>query len=304
MRNSDSRARATQVEWPTLVVLVLCYAVWAVALFVVAPISTGFAIVLAGFAIALHSSLQHEILHGHPFANQRLNDALVFPSLIVVIPFQRFRDTHLAHHHDADLTDPYDDPETNYLGPASWDRLCIIRRSIFEANRTLFGRMVLGPWIAQYMFVTSDLKAIRAGDRAVLWGWLWHIPSVAIVGLLIWISSMSFWAYGLAVYLGVALLKIRTYAEHKAHEKVRGRTVIIEDRGPFALLFLNNNYHVVHHMHPRVAWYNLPRLFRNQRERYLSCNEGYYFASYAQIFRHFLWRKKDPVVHPFAQREG
>ena len=53
------------------------------------------------------------------------------------------------------------------------------------------------------------------------------------------VSEMPFWAYLLSAYLGLSLLKIRTFLEHQAHEKARGRTVIIEDRGPLALLFLN-----------------------------------------------------------------
>ena len=39
-----------------------------------------------------------------------LNEALVFPALSLAIPYQRFRDSHLAHHNDEILTDPYDDP--------------------------------------------------------------------------------------------------------------------------------------------------------------------------------------------------
>ena len=69
---------------------------------------------------------------------------------------------------------------------------------------------------------------------------------------------MPWWAYLLAAWIGHALLKIRTYLEHRAHEAPRARTVIIEDRGPLALLFLNNNLHVVHHCHPAVPWYRLP----------------------------------------------
>jgi len=51
-------------------------------------------------------------------------------------------------------------------------------------------------------------------------------------------------------------------------------------------------------MHPRVPWYQLPKLFRENRERYLSRNDGYYFRSYAQIFRRYLFKAKDPVPHP------
>ena len=58
-------------------------------------------------------------------------------------------------------------------------------------------------------------------------------------------------------------------------ERVGGRTARIEDRGPLAFLFLNNNLHAVHHMHPTAQWYRLPALYRADRARYLACNEGY-----------------------------
>jgi fatty acid desaturase len=114
---------------------------------------------------------------------------------------------------------------------------------------------------------------------------------------------MPVWAYLLAAYLGVSLLKIRTFLEHQAHERARGRTVIIEDRGPLALLFLNNNLHVVHHAHPRVPWYRLPALYRANRARFLGMNEGYRFGSYGEIFTRYLLRAKDPVPHPLLRRE-
>jgi fatty acid desaturase len=41
-------------------------------------------------AIALHSSLQHEVTHGHPFNERRLGEALVFGSLNLVIPICGF----------------------------------------------------------------------------------------------------------------------------------------------------------------------------------------------------------------------
>jgi fatty acid desaturase len=63
-------------------------------------------------------------------------------------------------------------------------------------------------------------------------------------------------------------------------------------------LFLNNNFHVVHHMHPGVAWYKLPALYFGNRAHYLRRNDGYQYRSYAEIFRQFLFRAKDPVPHP------
>jgi fatty acid desaturase len=124
------------------------------------------------------------------------------------------------------------------------------------------------------------------------------VPQVAVVLGWVWAAPMPLWAYLLAVWLGIALLKIRTFLEHRAHEKASGRTVIIEDRGPLALLFLNNNLHVVHHMHPEVPWYRLPALYAARRDHYLRRNGGYVYPSYGQIFRDYLWRAKDPVPHP------
>ena len=74
---------------------------------------------------------------------------------------------------------------------------------------------------------------------------------------------------------------------------------MIEDRGFLAFLFLNNNFHVVHHSHPRVPWYRLPQLYAKNRERFLTRNGGYVYRSYADIFRRHLLRRKDPVPHPF-----
>ncbi|WP_297774275.1 fatty acid desaturase [uncultured Roseovarius sp.] len=291
-------ARSGRIEWPTLLLLAICYAIWIIGTTWAVTLSLPFAVFLTGLAIALHSSLCHEALHGHPFRRRAWNEAAVFPCLCLLIPYGRFRDTHLAHHREEHLTDPYDDPESNYLDPQVWARLPSWGRALLRINNTLAGRMLIGPFVAQTAFLRADYRAIRAGDRAVLNAWLWHAPAIALV--LIWLSfaEMPVWAYLLAVWIGLGVLKIRTFLEHRAHERASGRTVIIEDKGPFALLFLNNNLHVVHHMHPEAPWYLLPALYASRRDHYLRRNDGYVYRSYLQIFREHLWRAKDPVPHP------
>jgi fatty acid desaturase len=286
-------------EWPTVMVLAACYGLWVVATTVLWEAFAPGAFVVLAVAIAWHSSVQHEALHGHPFRDARLNAALVFPALGLLVPYGRFRDTHLAHHLDAVLTDPYDDPETNYHDPAVWAAMPRWRRAVLEFNNTLLGRLVVGPAVGMAGFLSADLRAIRRADRKVLVAWLWHGPAVAVAVLWVWWAAVPGWAWLVACYAAMSLLKIRTFLEHQAHERVRGRTVVIEDRGPLAWLFLNNNYHVVHHMHPRVPWYRLPGLYAANRERYLARNEGYAFRSYAEVFRRFFLRAKDPVPHPF-----
>ncbi|MEL7013472.1 MAG: fatty acid desaturase, partial [Pseudomonadota bacterium] len=242
------------VEWPTLALMAACYAVWAVSIFWLASIWLPLGIIGATLAIAQHSSLTHEAIHGHPFRTAWVNEAMMFTPLGLSVPYRRFRDLHLAHHVDSILTDPYDDPETNYLDPAVWHTLPRWVQRILIINNTLAGRMILGPAISLMALVQEDWSQIRAGDKGILQAWVLHGLGVIPVIWVVMASPMPLWAYVIAAYAGFSILKIRTFLEHQAHERASGRTVVIEDRGPLALIFLNNNLHVVHHMHPAVAW--------------------------------------------------
>jgi fatty acid desaturase len=287
------------IEWPTLVVFAATYALWAFATTVLWTLSPVVATLVAALAIGQYSSLTHEVLHGHPFRSRWLSEALVFPGLTIYVPYLRFKDLHLQHHFDPALTDPHDDPEANFLDPAVWAGLSPVRKLLLRFNSTLLGRMLVGPAISGWALVAGDIASILQGDRRAALGWALHAPGVALVGLwLLTVGTMPVWAYLLAAYLGWSLVKIRTFLEHRAHEAARARTVVIESRGPLALLFLNNNFHAVHHMHPGVAWYRLPALYFANRDHYLRRNEGYSYRSYVEIFRAYLFRAKDPVPHP------
>lgn len=290
-------------EWRTLSLIVFCYGLWGVALFwlwSLVPVVSILALILA---CALHGSLSHEILHGHPFANKRINDALVFLPLSLFFPYQRFRDLHLAHHQNSALTDPYDDPESNYMDPAVWHQLGRFQQRILRLNNTLAGRIVLGPAVGQVCFMRAEMQLLAQGDRAVLRAWGLHGLGLIGVLWLIVLSPSPVWAALLGAYGGAGVIKMRTFLEHRAHEAQRARTVIIEDKGPLALLFLNNNLHVVHHMHPNLPWHALPAAYARNKAYYQRVNQGYVYPSYGAIIRQYLWQAKDPVPHPLWPQE-
>lgn len=293
-----ANAARKDVAWPTLGICVLCHfgvvgsTVWAQDMGLLLS-----ALVLT-LALTLYSSFNHEVLHGHPFRNEAANTALVFPAWGLLVPYPRFRDTHLAHHHDPSLTDPYDDPETNFIDPAVWAVWSPLRRRLYQWNNTLLGRISLGPLIGLCAFYGSDLRAIRAGDRQVIDAYLFHTAS--LVPVVLWIgtvSEMPSWLYAIAVYLSHSILRIRTFLEHRAHEKARCRSVIIEDRGLLSFLFLKNNLHAVHHACPALPWYKLQSHYAERRAQFLKRNGGYAYRSYAQVAQLFLLRAKDPVPH-------
>ena len=287
-------------EWPTFAALLGCYGGWIALLFGPLWLSVpGLAVM-----IALQSSLQHEIIHGHPTRYPWLNVALVFASLNLLIPYGRFHDTHLAHHTDEWLTDPYDDPESNYLDPAVWNALPTWLQRVHVLNATLAGRLMIGVLISQYYFMRSDLRDICAGRKDVLRDWLLHIPAAALVIWIVIATGYPLWAYFLAAYGGLALLKIRTFAEHRAHEDVQARTAVIEDRGFFAFLFLNNNFHSVHHMYPHISWYALPGFYQAQKGKFMLGNQGYIYKGYRQLFARHFFHCKEPVPHPLWPSTG
>ena len=294
----NTPTRADAIEWPTVILLIGTYGLWALATTVLYAASPVLGIVVAGVAIAQFCSLQHEVLHGHPFRNRLANEALVFPALTLTIPYGRFRDLHLAHHYDPALTDPYDDPESNFMDPAVWARLPAVMRVFLRANNTLLGRIFLGPLIGNATWLRSELRLVIAGDRAAQRDWLLHVAGLVVLALWLAPAQMTLWAYVVAAYLGQGILKIRTFLEHRAHTAPRARSAIVEDRGLLALLFLNNNLHALHHSQPNVAWYRLPALYAANRGAVLARNEGYVYASYLEVFRAHLFRTKDPVPHP------
>ena len=294
----ETKRKPYEMEWPTLALLTICYAGWMLATTWMASFWLPPAMLTATLLITLHSSLTHEALHGHPFRSGLLNEACVFPCLGLAIPYRRFRDTHLAHHHDPVLTDPYDDPETNFLDPNVWILLPNWFKCVLRFNNTLLGRLILGPAFSLWALARDDIKAVRRKNSSVILAWALQV--IGVVPVIFWIywSAMPFWAYLICAYAGFSILKIRTFLEHRAHERASGRTVIIDDRGPLSILFLKNNLHAVHHMHPRVAWYRLPGMWRENREKYLRRNDSYYYRSYWEVFRKYLFKAKDSVPHP------
>lgn len=293
------RQKIRCVQWPTLALIVFCYTAIAVVTYFSSYTTPWLTVPTLAVLLALHSSLQHELLHGNPFKQTWLNDLLAFPAVGLLVPYIRFKDTHLAHHHDENLTDPYDDPEANYLDPINWaNHPCWLQR-LYRYNNTLLGRMILGPFIGMFSFYPADALNALKGDRAITKAYVWHLAGVLLAA--IWIIGIANWTWLqwlAAAYGGMLILRIRTYLEHQANENVPARTAIVQDRGPLAWLFLFNNFHCVHHQHPRMPWYKLPGYYRKHQSHFDELNEHYTFRHYGQVFKQFLFRAKDPVPHP------
>ncbi|KAA3507817.1 fatty acid desaturase [Agrobacterium rosae] len=304
LRSHHRLMRKMRIEWPTIGLLSACYGFWGAAGYGLYPTYPIAALLLMGVAVALHSSLQHEVLHGHPTRSARVNEALVFAPLGVFYPYRSYKRTHLQHHADERLTDPFDDPESYYRALSDWETMPVFLRHLLSWNNTLIGRVIIGPPLMVVGFTASEWCKILKGDRKVIIAWMLHlsglIPTLLVVSHLF---GIPVWLYvGVSAYLGVSIIAIRSYCEHQWAEQPDGRTIIVEN-SLLAPLFLYNNLHFVHHKLPTVAWYDLPSLYRSGRADWQRMNEGYVFTNYFEVFRAFAFKAKEPVVHPVLRRD-
>ena len=301
-RQRTGLLRSAAEAW-TLALLIVVYALWALLAVVFPDLPLWLSCPLLVLITVQFMSIQHEIVHGHPTRSGWLNEALVSLPLGLLFPYRRYRTLHLRHHNDENLTDPFDDPESWYFEPEDFARQPAPVRWLWRANATLLGRLLLGPLLSVVGLVRMDLRAIFAGDRGILWDWVLHLAGVAAVLVILRLSGFSLLAYlGFVALPSMSVLMIRSFAEHRASEAKEHRTAIIPDRGLFALLFLNNNLHAVHHAHPTVAWYRLPRLFNEQRAHFETANGGYGYRSYLALIARHLLRPVNSVAHPIWHR--
>ncbi len=299
----QKRRFLAEVEWPTLAVLCACYLAWAVSCVFYQELGAILFLLMTAPLVTLHSSLQHEALHGHPTRSAAINEALVFLPLGLLFPYRRFKALHLKHHSDSSLTDPYDDPESFYYALRDWQKLPGWMRKALDFNNTFLGRFTAGPLVMFVGFAARDMQLMQDGDRRVMLAWAFHSLGIAAVLAWTWgVGGIPPALYLATAYLGLSILNVRTFAEHQAHEAPGGRTVIVEASPFFGLLFLNNNLHYVHHENPRVAWYDLPALYRSRRAEYLAANGSYAFSGYGEMLRKYLLRAKAPVPHPHLRR--
>ena len=287
-----------RIEYPTLFLAILCYSLFIGAAILLWPVAPAAAILVMAVMGALQSSLAHECLHGHPFRNPHLNEALAYLPLTLAYPYRRYRSLHLKHHENASLTDPFEDPESYYRASWQFDRLPRPLRWLLRINNALLGRLICGPWLSVAGFFAREGGAILRGESDVRRAWAHHVAGCVPIFLLLWAMGIPVWVYIICVcWPALSLIALRSFAEHRWHETEDGRCIIVE-KSTLSWLFLNNNLHLVHHAHPQVPWYDLPRLYARQKAAWRKRSAGYVFSGYRALWRTWAIRPKEPVVHP------
>ena len=299
---SGGKSPRRGVEWPSVALCCGVYGGFLCLTWFHAALPRPMFAALGAALLALQSSMQHEFIHGHPTAWRRLNRALGAVPLTLWLPFESYRRTHLVHHCDERLTDPFDDPETQYWTAEDWTALGPLGRAFIMVHSTLAGRLVFGPAWNIGRYLANEAKALAAGDRATRRIWIGHALSSAVV--LAWVVGVCgidplFYLCAL-VYPAASILLLRSFAEHRAEAGIFERTAIVENAPILGFLFLYNNLHAAHHERPLIPWYELPAWYRQNRDRLVAQNGGLVYQGYAEVARRYLFVPHHVQVHPLS----
>lgn len=290
-------------EWPTWLLIGAIHGGWCATLYHWQALGTPAATVLMIWWCAWYMSLQHELIHGHPTRWPAVNRLFGILPLAVWYPYQLYRESHLRHHVDSHLTMPALDTESSYVSSAAWAGMNRPLRALLWFNRTFWGRMLVGPAIAIGGVWVEAIREPLRGDWRHVPMWLRHL---AMLGAMLWWFDAAFgvsplWYLLAIAYPAQSLAMIRSYYEHRPAEDHKQRIVLNEAGAVFRLLFLNNNYHLVHHDFPSLPWYLLPRVYRARRDEYIVRSGGFHVRGYGQLMREFGFKPVDAPVHPHPQ---
>lgn len=289
-------------EWPTWLLLIGVYSGWFGLLLSSHWLGLWPTTAAMIPLVVLWMSVQHELLHGHPTRWLWVNKALGYAPFALWYPYTLYRDTHLAHHRDDDLTLPGLDPESRYLSRQHWQHTPRLIRGLRWLDKTLPGRLMCGAPLALVALVREAFSRLRRGDLPTWQMWLTH---VAFTLLMFWFiarfSALPVWHYVLLITLpALSVSMVRSYYEHRPAERPEQRTVINEAAWVWSWLFLHLNLHLVHHDLPGLPWYFLPRVYQARREQWLARSGGFLVRGYGELFRRHSWSPIDSPQHPHA----
>jgi fatty acid desaturase len=289
---------SAEFEWPTWLVWATIWGMWVVLVGSYGSIPTWVSTPLLVVLLAWYMSFQHELTHGHPTRNETINRLVGLPPLAIWYPFDTYKQDHLKHHDDAHLTEPGVDTESNYITPAQAATMGALALWLYKSQRTVLGRFLIGPAIVNISLWTRLARALAGGDWGALKVWAVHLPLAA---LLLWAleryTALSAWHYCFGIaYPALGLAMLRSLYEHRPGALPAHRTVINEAAAPWRLLYLNNNYHVVHHAYPQLPWYQIPALYAAERAAWHAGNGGFVLPGYLYLIRNFAWRAIDNPV--------
>ncbi len=237
------------IAWPTCLLAGVALSLWGAGIGLSLTMSPWLALAMMSLAAYLAFTPMHDSAHRGVGQSSRLNAVVGrLCSVPLLGPFAAFRYVHLEHHKHTN--DAEKDPD-------------------FYSGR--------GPaWLRPLRWVTQDLHYyvvyLKARRSA---GELGEVVLV-FLALLLACLGLTLTGYGMLALLWIVSSRLALlflaysfdYLPHRPH-KVKGKdnrflATSVRPSGLLQVLLLNQNLHLIHHLHPAVPFYRYGKLWRAQ----------------------------------------
>lgn len=253
------RGHAGMFAWPTVLllgaVLGVEVAIWWAALNAMIPLWVGglLASVPSYAAFTVAHEAAHENIHGGDARYKRVNDLCGWiASVFLFAPYEAFKVIHLTHH--AHTNDPDHDPDHWVVGASA----------LGVAARCW---TILPHYYADYLWGrTSKLQAARSGRALTIAATLVLVALFGVgVWAGLWLELLALWVLP-AIFASGFLALVFDWLPHHPHdsqERFHDTRVLLVT--PLTLPLLWQNYHLIHHLYPRVPFYRYGTCFDEVR---------------------------------------
>jgi beta-carotene hydroxylase len=253
------------VAWPTVFVAMAIVAAFATVTTLgtmhIIPLWIG--LVLNTFILYLDQTPLHEACHGNIAGRDSkmlwLNQAVGYTcGAILLHEYKAFRFMHLAHHRDTNNPD---------LDPDNWV-------AVEGPFKVLWRCLTIVYWYNQYFWKHIAFHAHIPGMRPLTI----HIAVMylGLYGIALGLALFGWWREVLALWIGPHILASALiiyffaylpHMPHEVHERYRD-TNIFWFKGKIMEpivngLYMFQNFHLIHHLFPRVPFYLYPKAFRS-----------------------------------------
>lgn len=244
------------------------------------------AVVLIAGRQGVFGYLMHEQTHWNGIKGRK-GDIFtnLFISWPVFVSVERYGSIHLSHHENYFTEKDPDFHRKNgpdWTFPMPWSRLL-----------WLFTRDLLGLNTISALIGKNSGNAVSVRRVAALPAWVQIVYYTVIIALVTifnaWFEFFILWLLPLLTVIQVRI-RISAICEHKYNlldPSIPDSTPIVKLSLLERIIFpdLNFGYHIYHHMHPRIAWRNLPKVHEIFRSEGL-VNDAEVFPTQWSFLRH------------------
>ncbi|MGK0388383.1 MAG: fatty acid desaturase [Maribacter sp.] len=259
----------SKIAYPTIALTI-----FAITVYILATIAAIKGYVGIGWVILINSIMayllftpMHEAGHMNIVGNKKslrwINEVIGWLSGIPILaPFYTFKVLHFRHH--AHTNNPKKDPD-HWLASNSWISLLFHSTTIFPIY------LVKGLHLLYFgdRIVKKVKKELKIGFIGLFMIIILLVTSGTLIG---WNLVFQFWILPAIIAQTLLAITFDWLPHHPHQEKSRYLNSRIFDIPGLSILLLGQNYHLIHHLYPRIPFYDYKETFSSIKDDLV--NEG------------------------------